>query len=52
MGLLTKEAEGKSEGVNLLLLHAEDQLMSAEEFKTVALEMIDVYKRLEKLENK
>ena len=52
MGLLTKEAEGKSEGVNLLLLHAEDQLMSAEGFKTVALEMIDVYKRLEKLENK
>lgn len=52
MGLLMKEAEGKSEGVNLLLLHAEDQLMSAEGFKTVALEMIDVYKRLEKLENK
>ena len=27
MGLLTKEAEGNSEGVNLLLLHAEDQLI-------------------------
>lgn len=52
MELLTKEAEGKSEGINLLLLHAEDQLMSAEGFKTIALEMIDVYKRLNKLENK
>lgn len=52
MELLAKEAEGKSEGINLLLLHAEDQLMSAEGFKTIALEMIDVYKRLEKLENK
>lgn len=49
---IQKAKEGKSEGVNLLLLHAEDQLMSAEGFKTVALEMIDVYKRLEKLENK
>lgn len=52
MELLTKEAEGKSEGINLLLLHAEDQLMSAEGFKTIALEMIDVYKKLNKLENK
>lgn len=52
MGLLTKEAEGNSEGVNLLLLHAEDQLMSAEGFRTIATEFIDVYKRLEKLEQK
>lgn len=50
--LLTKEAEGKSESVNLLLLHAEDQLMSAEGFKIIAEEFIDVYKRMERLENK
>ena len=52
MGLLTKEAEGNSEGVNLLLLHAEDQLMSAEAFKTIATEFTDVYTRLTKLEEK
>lgn len=52
MKLLTKEAEGNSEGVNLLLLHAEDQLMSAEGFKIIAEEFIDVYKRLKKLEDK
>ncbi|SEI79096.1 PTS system, cellobiose-specific IIA component [Propionispira arboris] len=44
-GLLQKEAEGTSEGINLLLLHAEDQLMSAEGFKIIALEFIDVYKK-------
>ncbi len=50
MGLLTKEAEGNSAGVNLLLLHAEDQLMSAEGFKIISTEFINTYKRLEKLE--
>ncbi len=29
----------------ILILHAEDQLMSAEGFKIVALEFIDVYKK-------
>ena len=46
-GLLTQEAEGGAgSAVSLLILHAEDQLMSAEGFKTIALEFIDVYKRL------
>ena len=46
-GLLTQEAEGGTgSAVSLLILHAEDQLMSAEGFKTIALEFIDVYKRL------
>lgn len=45
-GLLQKEASGKGGAVNLLILHAEDQLMSAEAFKTIALEFIDVYHRL------
>ncbi len=35
-GLLQKEASGEGTTVNLLILHAEDQLMSAEAFKTIA----------------
>ena len=46
--LLQKEAENVSGSIiSLLLLHAEDQLMSAEAFRTIATEFIDVYKRLE-----
>jgi len=45
-GLLQNEASGKEHGINLLILHAEDQLMSAEGFKIIALEFIDVYKKL------
>lgn len=51
-GLLQKEASGEGNTVNLLILHAEDQLMSAEAFKTIALEFIDAYKRIETLEKK
>lgn len=47
--LLQEEAEGKSI-VSLLILHAEDQLMSAEGFKQIALEFIDVYQRIDALE--
>ncbi|MBQ1914169.1 MAG: PTS lactose/cellobiose transporter subunit IIA, partial [Selenomonadaceae bacterium] len=36
----------------LLIIHAEDQLMSAEAFKILAQEFIDVYKRVETLEKK
>ena len=47
------EAEGKGENVtSLLVLHAEDQLMSAEGFKIIAREFIDAYKRIEALEKK
>ena len=47
--LLTYEAEnGQGSAVSLIILHAEDQLMSAEGFKTIALEVIDLYKRLDK----
>ncbi|MDY4416434.1 PTS lactose/cellobiose transporter subunit IIA, partial [Selenomonas sp.] len=48
-GLLEKEASGE---LGLLMVHAEDQLMSAEAFKTVALEFIASYKRIEALEAK
>lgn len=51
--LLQVEAEnGQGSAVSLIILHAEDQLMSAEGFKTIALEFIDLYQRLEKLEKK
>lgn len=49
--LIQKEAsEGKSE-VNLILLHAEDQLMSAETLKIVADELIEVHRELTELKN-
>ena len=44
--LLQKEASGEGNVVNLLILHAEDQLMSAEGFKIIAQEFIDVYRRI------
>ncbi len=44
--LLTKEANGELDGVGLLILHAEDQLMSAESFKIIATEFIELYKKL------
>lgn len=44
--LLQEEANGNSV-VSLLILHAEDQLMSAEGFKTIACEFIEVYKKFE-----
>ncbi|MEY8308588.1 PTS lactose/cellobiose transporter subunit IIA [Erysipelotrichaceae bacterium 51-3] len=48
--LIQKEAAGESTPVSLLLLHAEDQMMGAEQFKALAAQMIDLYKRLEKAE--
>ncbi len=44
--LLTMEADGNPINVSMLLLHAEDQLMSAEGFKMIAEEFIDVYKKI------
>ena len=46
--LLAQEASGEKVPVDLLLLHAEDQMMSAETFRIMAKEMIEMYKRLEK----
>lgn len=47
--LIQKEArDGKLE-FSLLLVHAEDQMMSAEAFKILSEEFIDVYKRIEEV---
>lgn len=42
--LIQQEAAGNPTAPTLLLLHAEDQLMSAEGFKIIANEFIDAYK--------
>lgn len=46
--LIQQEAAGEKTPVSLLLLHAEDQMMGAEQFKALAEQMIELYKRLEK----
>lgn len=51
-GLIQQEAGGDPVHPTLLLLHAEDQLMSAETFKIMAQEMIDSYRRITALEAK
>ncbi len=45
--LIQQEAGGDSVVMNLLLTHAEDQLMSAEAFKIIANEFIDLYKTIQ-----
>ncbi len=44
--LIQSEASGNAVAVNLLLMHAEDQLMSAEGFRVIAEEFIDLYEIL------
>ncbi len=46
MGLLTKMANGEPVETNLLMLHAEDQLMSAEAFGILAERFITLYEKL------
>lgn len=45
--LIQQEASGNKTEVQLLLIHAEDQLMSAEAFGILAKEFIEVYKKIE-----
>lgn len=44
--LVQKEAAGESVQMGLILTHAEDQMMSAEVFKVMAEEMIELYKKV------
>ena len=46
--LIQQEATGEGAKLSLLLLHAEDQLMSAETIKIMAQELIEVYTKLNK----
>ena len=50
--LIQKEAAGEEVKLSLILLHAEDQLMSAESFKIVAIKFIAVYQELSAIKNK
>ena len=50
--LLQKEAKGTPVGGSLILIHAEDQLMSAEGFKIIAEELIASYRQMEALEKR
>ena len=45
-GLNQHDASGDPVNMTLIITHAEDQLMAAESFKIVALELIDIYRRL------
>ena len=45
--LLNQEAGGNKAELDLLLVHAEDQLMSAESFKILCSEFLDIYRRFD-----
>lgn len=45
--LIQKEAQEGATQVSLLLLHAEDQMMSAEVLKIIASELIDIHKKIQ-----
>ena len=47
--LIQKEANGENTEVVLLLVHAEDQLMSAESFKILAEKFIGLNKKIENI---
>lgn len=48
MKLISMEANQELDRVPLLLIHAEDQLMSAEGFKILFYEFLELYKKLDK----
>ncbi len=50
--LIQQEASGQPVTPTLLLLHAEDQLMAAENFKSFAEQQIIIFKKFQSLENK
>ncbi len=49
--LLTKESSGDKTAINLLLVHAEDQLMSAEVIQLVAEESLIIHQKISQLEH-
>lgn len=44
--LVQKAASGEQVSADILLVHAEDQLMSAEQFRILSEQFIDVYRRI------
>lgn len=47
-GLLSGEANGEGIEVTLLTIHSQDHLMTAMTFTDLAVEIIDLYKKIEK----
>lgn len=47
MVLLQREAEEQAPQVSMMVLHAEDQFMSCETVKLLAIEFIELYKKME-----
>ncbi|MBO0419540.1 PTS lactose/cellobiose transporter subunit IIA [Vagococcus fluvialis] len=45
-GLLTKEAQGDNMTVTLLTVHSQDHLMTSIAFKDIAVEIIELHRRL------
>lgn len=45
--MLQREAAGMTMDVSLLLVHAEDQMMSSETFKVLAQEFIELYQTIQ-----
>lgn len=45
-GLIQNEANGKKLEFSLIIMHAEDQLMSAETIKDIAIELIEMNKEI------
>ena len=50
--LLTQEANNEEIKISVILLHAQDHLMTTLNFERMAKEYIDLYKRMSKLEKK
>lgn len=50
--LISQEAAGQSVDLTLLLVHAQDQLMSCEEFEVMANQLMTVYEELSELKKK
>lgn len=50
--LIQEEAGGNRVELNLLLTHAQDQLMSADAFKILCDEFVDLYRRFDEMDNK
>ena len=50
--LIREEAGGNHVDVDVLLTHAQDQMMSAESFKILCDEFVDLYRRIDNLEKK
>lgn len=46
--LIQRDAETGDVPVNLILMHAEDQLMNADGFKIIATEFVELYEKLAK----